>query len=109
MDICLICKSKDIIKTRYDNLGYCNKCYRKYCCLTCNIEYNNCIMCHKNLCNCTNNAIKYDYGAEIHYCNDCYEKEDELTNLYRYFKDKYKESLTLVEIKKIIKVSNNYR
>ena len=107
MNKCLVCKSNDIVKKRYDNLGYCNKCYRKYCCLTCNREYNSCIMCNNNLCNCTNNEIKYEYGAEIHYCNDCYEKEDELTNLYLYFKDKYKESLTLVEIQKIIKANQN--
>ena len=106
MNKCLVCKSKDIIKTRYDNLGYCNKCYREYCCLICNIEYNNCIMCQKYLCNCTNNAIKYDYGAEIQFCNECYEKEDELTILYKYFKEKYNEPLTLVEIQKIIKRKN---
>ena len=60
-------------------------------------------MCHKNLCICINNAIKNDYGAEIHFCNECYEKEDELTNLYNCFKEKYNERLTLVEIQKIIR------
>ena len=103
MDICLVCKSKNVIKKRFDDLGYCNKCYRKYCCLTCNIEYESCIICHKNLCNCTDNALKYDYGVEIHFCKNCFEKEDELTNLYKYFKNKYNEPLTLNEIQKIIK------
>ena len=107
MNICLVCKSKDIIKKRYDNLGYCNKCYREFCCLTCNREYNGCIMCHKNLCNCTNNAIKYEYGVEIHFCNECYEKEDELSLLYNYFKEKYNENLTLIEIQKIIKAKQH--
>ena len=85
MNICIVCRSKEIIKKRYDDLGYCNKCYRKYCCLTCNREYNNCIICNKNLCNCIDNEIKYEYGAEIHYCYECYQKEDEPTNLYKYF------------------------
>ena len=60
-------------------------------------------MCHKNLCNCTNNEIKYDYDANIHFCNECYENEDELTILYKIFKEKYNEPLTLVEIQTIIK------
>ena len=60
-------------------------------------------MCHKTLCNCTNNAIKYDYDANIHFCNECYENEDELTILYKIFKEKYNEPLTLVEIQTIIK------
>ena len=107
MNICLVCKNKEIIKTRYDDLGYCNKCYRKYCCLTCNREFNRCIMCHKFLCNCTNNEIKYEYGAETHYCKSCFEKQDELINLYNYFKNKYNEQLTLIEIQKIIKANQN--
>ena len=50
-------------------------------------------MCHKNLCNCVEYRVEYEYGAKILYCYECYIKEDELTNLYKYFSLKYNETL----------------
>ena len=71
-------------------IGYLNECFCKSCLF--NAVYINIYI-----------YIYIDYGAEIHFCNECYEKEDELTILCKYFKEKYNEPLTLVEIQKIIK------
>ena len=38
-------------------------------------------------------------------CLPCFEKQDGETQLYKYFKEKYNEPLTLVDIQKIIKAN----
>ena len=51
-------------------------------------------------CDCIVYKIEYDYGGDLSCCIQCFEKKDPLTNLYRYFKEKYNETMTLQDIEK---------
>ena len=98
---CSICKRDDVFKIRYDDYYYCAECSKKYICLKCNRQYNACHQCSKRLCNYINYKVEYDYGDE-YLCIECFEKQDPLTNLYKYFKKKYNETMTLEQIQKIM-------
>ena len=41
------------------------------------------------------------------FCIECFEKQDPDTQLYKYFREKYNEQLSLSEIQKIIKSKQN--
>ena len=110
MNICCSeCDRKDVFRKRFDDTFLCYDCYCKFCCLKCKKQYKACNDCSKKLCNCIYYKVEYEYGGDLILCLSCFEKQNPEVQLYNYFKEKYNEQLTLVEIQKIIKLSNNYR
>ena len=100
---CSICKQSIRRLKQLENEYFCYVCLEKYACPKCNQIYDGCVHCHKKLCDCVKYCTEYDYGGDLTYCIDCFEKQDPETQLYFYFRDKYNEPLTLVEIQTIIK------
>ena len=86
---------------------YCYECLDTYACPKCNQIYDGCVHCHKTLCGCVEWKIEYDYGGDLTYCLSCFNEQDPETQLYKYFKEKYNEQLSLSEIQKIIKNNNS--
>ena len=60
----------------------------------------------KQMCNCIDYEVEYDYGIDQILCLDCFEKQDSETQLYRYFTDKCNEQLILEQIQKRTKQNN---
>ena len=79
----------------------------RFACPKCNQIYDGCVHCHKTLCDCVEWKIEYDYAGDMIFCIPCFELQDGETQLYKYFKDKYNEQLTLDDIQKIIKNNKN--
>ena len=104
---CSICQKSICRVKKIDDDFYCSDCLDKYSCTKCNRLYDGCVYCHKKLCDCVEYRVEYEYGGDLIYCIDCFEMHDPETQLYNYFKEKYNERLTLVEIQKIIKSKQN--
>ena len=107
--LCSVCNKSDRRVKQLENDFYCAECLNKYYCTKCNRLYDGCMYCRKKLCDCVEYKIEYEYGGDLILCLSCFEKQNPEVQLYNYFKEKYNEQLTLVEIQKIIKLSNNYR
>ena len=102
---CSVCKHCDSRVKQFDDDYYCSLCADMYVCLKCDRLYDSCIHCHKKLCDCIGYKmwkIEYDWGGDLIFCIQCFEKKDPLTNLYKYFKNKYNETLSLQEIEKVM-------
>ena len=101
--ICSVCQKSYCRVKQLDDAFYCCECLDKYCCTKCNKLFDGCMNCHKTLCDCIECKVEYDYGGDLYFCIKCFEGQDPQTNLYKYFRDKYNETLTLQEIQNIIK------
>ena len=102
MTECFICGRTNCFFKNVECLDYCCDCFEKLCCQECNRGYDSCIHFHKQLCDCTQYKVEYDWGGDLMFCIQCFEKKDPLTNLYKYFKNKYNETMSLEEIEKIM-------
>ena len=100
---CSICQKSIRRLKQLDEDFYCSECLDKYCCTKCNRLHDGCVYCHKKLCDCVEYRVEYDYGGDLIFCKSCFELQDGESQLYFYFRDKYKEQLTLSEIQTIIK------
>ena len=100
---CSVCQKSIHRLKQLDEDFYCPDCLDKYACPKCDRLYDGCMYCHKKLCDCVEYKIEYEYGGDVYFCLDCFEKQDPETQLYKYFREKYNEQLTLVEIQTIIK------
>ena len=100
---CSMCKRNDRRVKQLDDNFYCHDCLDNYRCEKCNRLYDGCDYWHKRLCDCVKSEIEYDYAGHMIFCIQCFEMQDGETQLYKYFKEKYNETLTLVEIQTIIK------
>ena len=69
--------------------------------------YDGCLKCHKTLCECVEYQVEYENAGDMIFCIECFEKQDPDTQLYKYFREKYNEQLSLSEIQKIIKSKQN--
>ena len=97
---CSMCKRNYCHVKQLDNDFYCSNCLDNYRCLKCNSLYDGCAFCCKLICECVEYKVEYDYAGNVMMCLPCFEKQDGETQLYKYFKEKYNEPLTLVDIQK---------
>ena len=102
-----MCKRNDRRMKQLDNEYFCHDCLDNYRCEKCNRLYDSCDYCHKKLCDCVEYKVEYDYAGTVMMCLSCFELNDQETQLYLYFRDKYKEQLTLEQIQKIIKAKQH--
>ena len=104
---CSLCKRNNCRVKQLDNDYFCQDCLDEYRCSKCNSLYDSCVYCHKKLCDCVEWEVDYDYAGHMILCRPCFELQDPEIQLYFYFRDKYKEQLTLEQIQQIIKNNKN--
>ena len=107
MKECSICKKSIRRVKQLDNEYFCSVCLDTYTCQKCNQLYDGCTYCHKKLCGCIEYHIEYENTYDMYFCKSCFEEQDGETQLYKWFKEKYEEPLSLIEIQTIIKNNKN--